>query len=89
MGLAAAAIVILAVGGWLWVRSRPLGQTAAVVVLDLRVRAISSFAPANGFDFPRREHSRPMFVPATARTFRNQPRPKVLLINQLFFMPYS
>ena len=47
------------------------------------------FRPANGFDFPRREHSRPMFVPATTRTFRNQPGPKVLLINQLFFMPYS
>jgi len=27
------------VGGWLWVRSRPSGQTAAVVVLDLRGRA--------------------------------------------------
>jgi len=39
MWLAAAAMVILAVGGWLWVRSRPSGQTAAVVVLDLRGRA--------------------------------------------------
>jgi hypothetical protein len=38
MWLAAAAIVLLAVGGWLWVRSRPSGQTAAVVV-DLRGRA--------------------------------------------------
>jgi hypothetical protein len=40
MWLAAAAIVLLAVGGWLWVRSRPSGQTAAVMVLDLRGRAM-------------------------------------------------
>ena len=39
MWLAAAAIVLLAVGGLLWVRSRPSGQTAAVMVLDLRGRA--------------------------------------------------
>jgi hypothetical protein len=39
MWLAAAAIVLLAVGGWLWVRNRPSGQAAAVVVLDLRDRA--------------------------------------------------
>src|SRR5437879_11888859 len=39
MWLAAAAMVILAVAGWMWVRSRPSGQTAAVVVLDLRGRA--------------------------------------------------
>lgn len=39
MWLAAAAIVLLAVGGWLWVRSQPSGQTAAVMVLDLRGRA--------------------------------------------------
>ena len=39
MWLAAAAMVLLAVAGWLWVRSRPSGQTAAVVVLDLRGRA--------------------------------------------------
>jgi hypothetical protein len=38
MWLAAAAMVLLAVAGWLWVRSRPSGQTAAVVVLDLRGR---------------------------------------------------
>lgn len=37
--LAAAAVLLIAVGGWLWVRSRPSGQTAAVVVLDLRGRA--------------------------------------------------
>jgi hypothetical protein len=35
----AAAMVLLVLAGWLWVRSRPSGQTAAVVVLDLRGRA--------------------------------------------------
>jgi len=39
MWLTAAAVVLFAVGGWLWVRSRPSGQTTAVVVLDLRGRA--------------------------------------------------
>jgi len=39
MWLAAAAMVLLAVAGWMWVRSRPTGQTAAVVVLDLRARS--------------------------------------------------
>jgi hypothetical protein len=39
MWLAAAAMVLLAVAGWMWVRSRPSGQTAAVVVLDLRGRS--------------------------------------------------
>jgi hypothetical protein len=38
MWLAAAAVVLLAVGGWLWVRSRPSGQNAVVAVLDLRGR---------------------------------------------------
>ena len=38
MWLAAAAVVLIAIGGWLWVRNRPSGQTAAVVVLDLRGR---------------------------------------------------
>jgi hypothetical protein len=38
MWLAASAMVLLAVGGWLWVRSRPSGQTAAVALLDLRGR---------------------------------------------------
>jgi hypothetical protein len=37
--LAAAAVFIFAVAGWLWVRSRPQVQTTAVVVLDLRGRA--------------------------------------------------
>jgi len=39
MWLAAAAMVLLVLVGWLWVRSRPSGQTAAVAVLDLRGRA--------------------------------------------------
>ena len=39
MWLAAATMVLLAVAGWMWVRSRPTGQTAAVVVLDLRDRS--------------------------------------------------
>jgi hypothetical protein len=39
MWLAAAAMVLLAFAGWLWVRSRPSGPTAAVVILDLRGRA--------------------------------------------------
>jgi len=39
MWLAAAAMMFLAVAGWMWVRSRPPGQTAAVVVLDLRGRS--------------------------------------------------
>lgn len=39
MWLVAAAMVLLAVTGWVWVRSRPSGQTAAVVILDLRGRA--------------------------------------------------
>ena len=37
--LAAAAVLLFAFGGLLWMRSRPSGQTAAVVVLDLRGRA--------------------------------------------------
>ena len=39
MWLAAAAIVLLAFAGWLWVRTHPSAQTAAVIVLDLRGRA--------------------------------------------------
>ena len=38
MWLAAAAVVLIAIGGWLWVRNRPSAQTTAVVVLDLRGR---------------------------------------------------
>jgi hypothetical protein len=39
MWLAAAAMFLLVVGWWLWVENRPSGQTAAVVILDLRGRA--------------------------------------------------
>jgi hypothetical protein len=39
--LAAAAVLLFAVAGWLWVHSRPSVQTAATVVLDLRERSVS------------------------------------------------
>jgi len=59
--LAAAAVLLFAVGGLLWVRSRPSGQTAAVVVLDLRGRA-----PVRGENPP--ETSQPSLeVPRNAR----------------------
>ncbi len=62
MWLAAAAMVLLAVGGWLWVRSRPSGQTAAVVVLDLRSRA-----PVRGEGTPETSQP-PLQVPRSAKT---------------------
>jgi hypothetical protein len=62
MWLAAAAMVLLAVGGWLWVRSRPSGQTAAVVVLDLRGRAT-----VRGEGLPETSQP-PLQVPRSART---------------------
>jgi hypothetical protein len=39
--LAAAAVLIFAVAGWLWVRTRPSVQTSATVVLDLRERSVA------------------------------------------------
>jgi hypothetical protein len=39
--LAAAAVLLFAVGGFLWVRSRPSLQTSATVVLDLRERSVA------------------------------------------------
>ena len=39
--LAAAAVFIFAVAGWLWVRARPFVQTSATVVLDLRDRSLA------------------------------------------------
>jgi hypothetical protein len=60
MWLAAAAIVLLAVGGWLWLRSQPSGQTAAVVV-DLRGRAT-----VRGENTPDTSQS-PLEVPRNAR----------------------
>jgi len=62
MWLAAAAMVLLAVGGWLWVRSRPSGQTAAVVVLDLRGRAT-----VRGESTPEASQP-PLQVPRSAKT---------------------
>jgi len=62
MWLAAAAMVLLALGGWLWVRSRPSGQTAAVVVLDLRGRA-----PVRGEGTPETSQP-PLQVPRSAKT---------------------
>jgi hypothetical protein len=39
--LAAAAVLLFAVAGWLWVHTRPSVQTATTVVLDLRERSVS------------------------------------------------
>ena len=62
MWLAAAAMVLLAVAGWMWVRSQPSGQTAAVVVLDLRGRSTARGENPS-------ETSQPLLeVPRNART---------------------
>src|ERR1700692_1180852 len=39
--LAAAAVLLFAVTGWLWVHTRPSVQRSATVVLDLRERSVS------------------------------------------------
>jgi multidrug efflux pump subunit AcrA (membrane-fusion protein) len=39
--LAAAAVLLFAVAGWLWVATRPSVQTSATVVLDLRERSVA------------------------------------------------
>ena len=39
--LAAAAVLLFAAAGWLWVRTRPSVQTSATVVLDLRERSVA------------------------------------------------
>ncbi len=39
--LAAAAVLLFAVTGWLWVHTRPSVQTSATVVLDLREHSVS------------------------------------------------
>ena len=62
MWLTAAAIVLLAVAGWMWVRSWPSGGTAAVVVLDLRGR--STVRGEN----PPETSEPPLAVPRNART---------------------
>jgi hypothetical protein len=56
--LAAAAVLLFAVGGWLWVRSRPSGQTTAVVVLDLRGRAAARGESTSETSQPSLEVSR-------------------------------
>ena len=62
MWLAAAAMVLLAVAGWMWVRSRPTGQSAAVVVLDLRGRSL-----ARG-ENPSETSQPPLEVPRSAKS---------------------
>ena len=39
--LAAAAVLVFVIAGWLWMRTRPSLQTAAAVTLDLRERSVS------------------------------------------------
>ena len=62
MWLAAAAMVLLSFGGWLWVRSRPSGQTAAVAVLDLRDRT------AVRGENPAETNRPPLEVPRSAKS---------------------
>ncbi len=62
MWLAAAAMVLLAVAGWMWLRSRPTAQTAAVVVLDLRGRST-----ARG-ENPSETSQPPLEVPRSAKS---------------------
>ena len=62
MWLAAAAMLLLAVGGLLWIRSRPSAQTATVIILDLRGRAAvrgetSPDASQPPLEFPRKARS--------------------------------
>jgi hypothetical protein len=59
--LAAAAILLFAVGGWLWVRSRPLPHTADIAVLDLRDRSVSR--GQNPYD----TRQPPLEIPGTAK----------------------
>lgn len=62
MWLAAAAMVLLAVAGWMWVRSRPTGQATAVVVLDLRGRST-----ARG-ENPSETSQPPLEIPRSAKS---------------------
>ena len=62
MWLAVAAMVLLAVAGWMWVRSRPTGQTSAVVILDLRGRST-----ARG-ENPSDTSQPPLEVPRSAKS---------------------
>jgi hypothetical protein len=60
--LVAAAVLVFAVAGWLWVRNRPPVQTAAVVILDLRGRAM-----VRG-ENPSETSQPPLDVPRNAKT---------------------
>jgi hypothetical protein len=62
MWLAAAAMLLLGVAGWMWLRSWPSGRTAAVVVLDLRGRST-----ARGENPPETSQS-PLGVPRNAKS---------------------
>jgi hypothetical protein len=59
--LAAAAVIIFAVAGWLWVHTRPAVQTSATVVLDLRERSL-----ARG-ENPKGAKEGDLEIPRTAR----------------------
>jgi hypothetical protein len=59
--LAAAAVFIFAVAGWLWVHTRPAAQTSATVVLDLRERSL-----ARG-ENPKGTNEGDLEIPRTAR----------------------
>lgn len=59
--LSAAAIVLLAIGGWLWALSRQSGQMATVAILDLRGRAAVRGETPNG------SNQRPLEIPRGAR----------------------
>jgi hypothetical protein len=68
MWLTAAAVLLLAVGGLVWMRSRPSAQTAAVVVLDLRGRAVvrgetSPDASQPPLEVPRKARSLTLELP--------------------------
>jgi len=59
--LAAAAVLIFAIAGWLWVRARPSGQISATVVLDLRGGSLARGEnPTDGKDVA-------LEIPRTAR----------------------
>jgi hypothetical protein len=59
--VATAALLLLAVGGWLWVRARPSVQTSDTAVLDLRERSV-----ARGQN-PSDTDQAPLEIPRTAK----------------------
>lgn len=59
--LAAAAIVLLVIGGWLWARSRQSEQMARVVILDLRGRTTTRGETPSG------ANQQPLEIPHGAR----------------------